>query len=192
MDITVGQRQFTEETGQVFTDATALQEAASKIGVDVKHKGVDTRGVTEEKLWDKLKASAKQLAGIVTNKMRWSYGGNETRSSGHVPNFLTPQELGWLEEVAGDKENYSPEERLKAVNALYKEGGPNYFAEKVQSVKYPKTETEQTPNPDTLKFLPGRVVSEIGPMEFLKTDKNIKVPLASKILILLLLMSSRL
>ena len=43
-------------------------------------------------------------------------------------------------------------------------------------------ETENTPNPDTLKFLPGKVVSEIGPMEFLKTDKNIKVPLAKKIL----------
>ena len=43
-------------------------------------------------------------------------------------------------------------------------------------------ETEQTPNPDTLKFLPGKVVSEIGPVEFLKSDKNIKVPLANKIL----------
>ena len=43
-------------------------------------------------------------------------------------------------------------------------------------------ETEPTPNPNTLKFLPGKKVSEIGPMEFLKNDKNIKVPLASKIL----------
>ena len=43
-------------------------------------------------------------------------------------------------------------------------------------------ETESTPNPDTLKFLPGRKVSEIGPIEFLKNEKNIKVPLASKIL----------
>ena len=43
-------------------------------------------------------------------------------------------------------------------------------------------ETEQTPNPDTLKFLPGKKVSEIGSVEFLKNDKNIKVPLASKIL----------
>ena len=43
-------------------------------------------------------------------------------------------------------------------------------------------ETENTPNPDTLKFLPGKKVSEIGPIEFLKNDKNIKVPLASKIL----------
>ena len=43
-------------------------------------------------------------------------------------------------------------------------------------------ETENTPNPDTLKFLPGKKVSEIGPVEFLKNDKNIKVPLANKIL----------
>ena len=43
-------------------------------------------------------------------------------------------------------------------------------------------ETENTPNPDTLKFLPGKKVSEIGPVEFLKKDKDIKVPLANKIL----------
>ena len=43
-------------------------------------------------------------------------------------------------------------------------------------------ETEQTPNPDTLKFLPGKKVSEVGPIEFLKNDKNIKVSLANKIL----------
>jgi len=43
-------------------------------------------------------------------------------------------------------------------------------------------ETEQTPNPDTLKFLPGKKVSEVGPVEFLKEDKSIKVPLANKIL----------
>ena len=44
-------------------------------------------------------------------------------------------------------------------------------------------ETEQTPNPDTLKFLPGKKVSEVGPIEFLKNDKSIqKVPLANKIL----------
>ena len=43
-------------------------------------------------------------------------------------------------------------------------------------------ETEQTPNPDTLKFLPGKKVSDVGPIEFLKNDKNIKVPLANKIL----------
>ena len=43
-------------------------------------------------------------------------------------------------------------------------------------------ETEHTPNPDTLKFLPGKKVSEVGPVEFLKNDKNIQVPLAKKIL----------
>ena len=43
-------------------------------------------------------------------------------------------------------------------------------------------ETEHTPNPDTLKFLPGKKVSEIGPIEFLKNDKGIKIPLANKIL----------
>ena len=42
--------------------------------------------------------------------------------------------------------------------------------------------TEYTPNPDTLKFLPGKKVSEVGPIEFLKNDKSIKVPLANKIL----------
>jgi len=42
--------------------------------------------------------------------------------------------------------------------------------------------TEHTPNPDTLKFLPGKRVSEVGPIEFLKNDKSIKVPLANKIL----------
>ena len=43
-------------------------------------------------------------------------------------------------------------------------------------------ETERTPNPDTLKFLPGKKVSEAGPIEFLKNDKSIKVSLANKIL----------
>ncbi len=43
-------------------------------------------------------------------------------------------------------------------------------------------QTENTPNPDTLKFLPGKKVSDIGPLEFKKEDKNIKVPLANKIL----------
>tara|TARA_B100000029_G_scaffold511326_1_gene605040 strand:+ start:196 stop:753 length:558 start_codon:yes stop_codon:yes gene_type:complete len=43
-------------------------------------------------------------------------------------------------------------------------------------------ETENTPNPNTLKFLPGKKVSEVGPIEFLKTDKDIKVSLAQKIL----------
>ena len=45
-------------------------------------------------------------------------------------------------------------------------------------------ETEQTPNPDTLKFLPGKKVSEVEPLEFLKNDNNIAVPLANKILAL--------
>ena len=43
-------------------------------------------------------------------------------------------------------------------------------------------ETEHTPNPDTLKFLPGKKVSEVGPVEFLKSNKNISVPLAHTIL----------
>ena len=43
-------------------------------------------------------------------------------------------------------------------------------------------QTEHTPNPDTLKFLPGKKVSTVGPVEFLKSDKNTKVPLADKIL----------
>ena len=45
-------------------------------------------------------------------------------------------------------------------------------------------EIEHTPNPDTLKFLPGKKVSEVGPIEFLKNDKSIKVSLANKILYL--------
>jgi len=43
-------------------------------------------------------------------------------------------------------------------------------------------ETEHTPNPNTLKFLPGKKVSEVGPIEFLKNDKSIKISLANKIL----------
>ena len=43
-------------------------------------------------------------------------------------------------------------------------------------------ETEYTPNPDTLKFLPGKKVSDVGPLEFTKKDKNIKIPLVNKIL----------
>jgi len=43
-------------------------------------------------------------------------------------------------------------------------------------------QTEHTPNPDTLKFLPGKKVSTVGPVEFLKNDKNVKIPLANKIL----------
>ena len=42
--------------------------------------------------------------------------------------------------------------------------------------------TEYTPNPDTLKFLPGKKVSDVGPLEFLKDEKNIEIPLAKKIL----------
>jgi len=43
-------------------------------------------------------------------------------------------------------------------------------------------QTEHTPNPDTLKFLPGKKVSDVGPVEFLKNEKNIKVTLAKNIL----------
>ncbi len=43
-------------------------------------------------------------------------------------------------------------------------------------------ETERTPNPNTLKFLPGKKVSKVGPVEFLKNDKGKSVPLAKKIL----------
>jgi len=45
-------------------------------------------------------------------------------------------------------------------------------------------ETEYTPNPETLKFLPGKTVSEIGPVEFNKDNKTEKesVLLASNIL----------
>ena len=43
-------------------------------------------------------------------------------------------------------------------------------------------ETEETPNPNTLKFLPGKKVSKVGPVEFLKNDKSKSVPLAKKIL----------
>jgi len=45
-------------------------------------------------------------------------------------------------------------------------------------------QTELTPNPDTLKFLPGKKVSEVGPVEFLKNNQDIDVPLANKILTL--------
>ena len=45
-------------------------------------------------------------------------------------------------------------------------------------------ETEVTPNPNTLKFLPGKKVSEVGSVEFSKNDKNIYISLASKILAL--------
>ena len=45
-------------------------------------------------------------------------------------------------------------------------------------------QTEHTPNPDTMKFLPGKKVSDVGPIEFLKTDKTIKISLVNKILAL--------
>ena len=45
-------------------------------------------------------------------------------------------------------------------------------------------QTEHTPNPDTLKFLPGKKVSDVGPIEFLKSDTTIKIPLVNKILAL--------
>ena len=41
--------------------------------------------------------------------------------------------------------------------------------------------TEITPNPNTLKFLPGKKVSDVGPVEFLKNDKNINIELAKNI-----------
>ena len=34
-------------------------------------------------------------------------------------------------------------------------------------------QTEETPNPNTLKFLPGKIVSEIGPVEF--KDKKVLI-----------------
>ena len=43
-------------------------------------------------------------------------------------------------------------------------------------------QTENTPNPDTLKFLPGKKVSDAGSVQFVKNDKDIKIPLANKIL----------
>ena len=33
-------------------------------------------------------------------------------------------------------------------------------------------QTEDTPNPNTLKFLPGKIVSEVGPVEFINKDKT--------------------
>ena len=34
-------------------------------------------------------------------------------------------------------------------------------------------QTEETPNPNTLKFLPGKPVSKIGPVEFLNKNETI-------------------
>ena len=33
-------------------------------------------------------------------------------------------------------------------------------------------QTEETPNPNTLKFLPGKPVSKIGPVEFLNKNET--------------------
>jgi hypothetical protein len=33
-------------------------------------------------------------------------------------------------------------------------------------------QTEITPNPNTLKFLPGKIVSEVGPVEFIDKEKT--------------------
>ena len=43
-------------------------------------------------------------------------------------------------------------------------------------------QTENTPNPNTLKFLPGKKVSEAGPIEVHKKDLKIDIPLAKNIL----------
>ena len=50
-------------------------------------------------------------------------------------------------------------------------------------------QTENTPNPDTLKFLPGKKVSDAGSVQFVKNDKDIKIPLANKILSLRVLIN---
>ena len=41
-------------------------------------------------------------------------------------------------------------------------------------------ETENTPNPDTLKFLPGNKVSEVGPIEFLKKRQEYQYTLSKQ------------
>ena len=33
-------------------------------------------------------------------------------------------------------------------------------------------QTEETPNPNTLKFLPGKTVSEVGPVEFITKEQT--------------------
>ena len=43
-------------------------------------------------------------------------------------------------------------------------------------------QTEQTPNPNTLKFLPGKKVSEIGPVEFTKKNNSTNISLVNEIL----------
>lgn len=42
-------------------------------------------------------------------------------------------------------------------------------------------QTEQTPNPSTLKFLPGRVVMEKGTMDFASPDAAVPSPLAKRL-----------
>ena len=43
-------------------------------------------------------------------------------------------------------------------------------------------ETVETPNPNSLKFIPNMTVSEIGPVEIFKNKEDKKIPLASSIL----------
>src|ERR1700730_17404287 len=42
-------------------------------------------------------------------------------------------------------------------------------------------QTEQTPNPSTLKFLPGRVVMEKGTMDFATAEASVPSPLAKRL-----------
>src|SRR4051795_4256300 len=42
-------------------------------------------------------------------------------------------------------------------------------------------QTEATPNPATLKFIPGRVVVDGGPMEFASRESAARSPLAEKL-----------
>ena len=42
-------------------------------------------------------------------------------------------------------------------------------------------QTEATPNPATLKFIPGRVVSDGGPMEFASREAAVRSPLAERL-----------
>src|ERR1700704_5173473 len=42
-------------------------------------------------------------------------------------------------------------------------------------------QTEQTPNPSTLKFLPGRVVMEKGTMDFATAEAAVPSPLAKRL-----------
>ena len=42
-------------------------------------------------------------------------------------------------------------------------------------------ETEQTPNPATLKFLPGRVVMDSGTADFASSAEAVRSPLAERL-----------